>query len=733
MKLLISFCCFFALKQVVAQVEVYDVMTNLAIADAVIRFEGQEPAHTNAVGIFPVSADLIGHRFTVEAKGHEAFSDTLRNRKTIVYLVPVANSLEEFVITGQLSATTADQSVQKIRVIDRKAIDAKGAVNLRDMLQTELNIRINQDQMLGSGLSLQGLSGQNVKILLDGVPVIGRQDGEIDLSQINLANIERIEIIEGPSSVKYGSDALAGTINLISRKQAAKGIKVTATAYYESIGNYNTDLSLSSKLGPGTVQIYGQRNYFGGWSASDPFFSLPQSKVADSGRFQSWKPKLQYQAGINYSFRVKRMQFRPYAEYFQELIYNKGLPRAPYYATAFDDYYNTRRSNAGINFDIPIGKQLKFSGVAAYNLYTRVKNTYVKNLNTLEQNLSATVSDQDTSGFTALMSRGTVTRITTTKRLNFEAGYDINYESGSGQRILGNRQVIAETAVFGNVEYRAKWLTVRPGARLTSNSRFGFAATPALNFRAALKQWSFRGGVSSGFRSPSIKELYMDFVDINHNIHGNTNLKPEESMHYQVWISRKNKKTGGISFDANAYYQHIRNRISLAMASDGVTYSYFNLDETDILGSQGIAELRVKKHYFKAGTGYVGTRSNLTTSKYSFSSEVTANALLDFGVIRFGAFYKYTGKAVTYTQAEDGSIQASRMKDYSLLDLSASRDFFKKKLTVTLGGKNILNVRQVGTSGTTATVHSSSTTSVPVGCGTSVYIKLQINLQTNGK
>merc|ERR1711965_356759 len=97
------------------------------------------------------------------------------------------------------------------------------AVTLKDVLVNQNNIRVAQDNVLGSSMSLQGMSGQNIKILIDGIPVIGRLNGNIDISQINLNTIERIEIIEGPLSVNYGTDALAGTINLISQKNKKNG------------------------------------------------------------------------------------------------------------------------------------------------------------------------------------------------------------------------------------------------------------------------------------------------------------------------------------------------------------------------------------------------------------------------------------------------------------------------------------------------------------------------------
>ena len=131
--------------------------------------------------------------------------------------------LETFVITAQYEETSKEKAVNKIRVINREKIDALAAVNLGDVLKNELNVRLSQDNVLGTFMSLQGISGQNVKILVDGIPVIGKLNGSIDVSQINLNDIERIEIVEGPLSVNYGTDALAGTINLITKKKNNDG------------------------------------------------------------------------------------------------------------------------------------------------------------------------------------------------------------------------------------------------------------------------------------------------------------------------------------------------------------------------------------------------------------------------------------------------------------------------------------------------------------------------------
>lgn len=668
-------------------------------------------------------------------KTPDFLTEQVRLRKyesRIIYLVSSVEELDEFVVTGQLSQRTSDQSVQKARIIDRAVIDAKGAVNLKDVLQSELNIRISQDQVLGSGMSLQGMNGQNIKILIDGVPIIGRLDGEIDLSQINLSTIERIEIIEGPSSVSFGSNALAGTINLITKKREKAGQQIQLNSYFETVGNYNLDGRFTTTIRKSQLQLFGQRNYFDGWINSDPFYDLPKEKIADSNRYQSWKPKLQYQAGIKWLIPIKRMTLTPYADYFHETIHNKGLPRAPYFNTAFDDYYRTERFNQGLIIDAPFNRKFKLQGVIAFNYYQRIKNTYLKNLNTLDQQLTLTAGDQDTTRFSSLMSRMSWVKHQKEDLFNYELGYDFTHETANGKRILDTHQTITEVALFSNCELEWKKLIIRPGLRYTYNSGYKSALTPALNLKYDVLKWIFRAGIANGFRSPTIKELYIDFVDINHTIQGNVQLKPEQSMHYQLWIETK-RFIGkhSLFIDVNGYYQQVDQKIALAQSTLGTSYSYFNLANFEVIGFQSVIDFKPNKHQLKAGFAYVGSKSDLTTNGYAFSPEftLTTSVLWKKPNIQFTAFYKYTGRVLTYLQTEDEEPIITFMNDYQMLDVNATRECWNKKIIVSIGAKNLFNVQQVGTENSTGT-HTSSSTSTPIGWGRSVYIKLQVNLHS---
>ena len=101
-------------------------------------------------------------------------------------------------VTGQLNPTAKNNAIQDIIIINNKTIKSNLFNNLGDLLKYQSNFTLSNDNILGSSILMQGVSGQNVKILIDGIPVIGRLNGNIDVSQINLSNIDKIEIIKGP-------------------------------------------------------------------------------------------------------------------------------------------------------------------------------------------------------------------------------------------------------------------------------------------------------------------------------------------------------------------------------------------------------------------------------------------------------------------------------------------------------------------------------------------------------
>ncbi|MFK7931397.1 MAG: TonB-dependent receptor plug domain-containing protein [Myxococcota bacterium] len=121
------------------------------------------------------------------------------------------------VVTGLGQEEDASRAVHHTRVIDGDMLRASGAQTVADALETESGVQV-VDGVGGTGIQLQGLDPEHTLILIDGIRVGGRVGGTLDLRRINVADIEQIEIVEGPSATLYGSDAMAGVVHIRTRR-----------------------------------------------------------------------------------------------------------------------------------------------------------------------------------------------------------------------------------------------------------------------------------------------------------------------------------------------------------------------------------------------------------------------------------------------------------------------------------------------------------------------------------
>lgn len=671
--------------------------------------------------------------FKILSPGHHPFIDSIQlNEKKICILQIKSTELNQVVVTAQIGATKVENAVQKITVLSREMIESKGAVNLKDLLQNEMNIRVGQDQVLGSSITMKGIGGEGVKILIDGVPVIGRNDGNIDLSQLNLANIERVEIIEGPLSVNYGSNAIAGTINLITKKSKKPGHQISFGSYYETSGHYNLNSAYNLTKAKHSINLHFGRNYFDGWNDGDPWLSYPKSTNADSSRYKSWKPKEQFAYGLRYSFSAKKFQINPYFDGFKETITNKGFPRPPYQIIAFDEIYLTNRINSGLSFNSKFDKTIQVKGILSYNYYNRIKNTFVKDLTSLKQTLTDVQDDQDTSTFQSYFARINLTKFKMNAKINYELGVELNHENGKGTRLIDKNQNLGDYALYGIMEWNPlKSIILNPGLRFNYNTVYGAVAVPSINIKFSKKHHSIRTSYAKGFRTPSLKELYLDFVDINHNLSGNPDLQPETSNHFQIWytFSDSIKKTA-IKWEVNPYFQQISNKISLAQFDETTSYSYFNLDEYQSAGVQTSLQVIYKKLNLKCGFNYLGIASGVGSNNFYYSPEFTSSASYKLSKIPVSihAFYKYTGSVQNFTMNDDGTIDEYYLDKYHLLDIQFNFSLWKDHISLNIGAKNLLNVKNIASIGSSG-AHSGSTFS-PIGVGRTYYTSLNIQLKT---
>lgn len=659
---------------------------------------------------------------------YATFADTLRSTSPSMMgaqtwtlrLHADDQAADHIVVTGQFRPTQSGESLHQVRVISGEEIEARGAQTLRDLMSSEINVRINQDNILGSGLNIQGLSGQNVKILVDGVPVVGRVGGNIDISQLPLNNIERVEIVEGPLSVAYGTDALGGVVNLITNRKIPTNLSAEATAYHESVGTWNFDGNIGLLFDQGRIQLSGGRYFFGG-------FSRP-----DTSRARKWKPREQYFLDWSGTWYSGTFALEYNGKYFNEYILNRGMPRAPYGETAFDETYKTQRLTNRIQGRGTIGAgRVEFS--AALSDYTRRRNTWFKDLVTLEEQLTPLAEDQDTTGFRSWNIRGTYSGNIIDDVLAWQGGTDINLDQATGDRIESGEQAVEDYALFGSVRYMpAANVAVQPGLRYAWNSEYDAPLIPSLNIRYAPQPTlTLRASYARGFRAPSLQDLYFFFVDINHNIQGNQELLAEVSDNFSASLSwEKNRSDHRLGLSLSGFYNDISNLITLANVQ-GDLYSYENIGTYRSTGWNLTGEYGDRSASLAISGGMIGRYNALSQSEsapeFSFSPEVTlAGQWKITGIADWAVDYKYTGSLPSYGLTNDGELTEQSVEDYHTLNSSLSRAFFDDLLTLRAGVKNLFDVTDVKTSAESQGAHSSSASSLPVSWGRTFFLNLTV-------
>ena len=658
----------------------------------------------------------------------ESYSDTLfpEQNKLDITLTYKDTRLNEVVVTSQYLPRSSDQIVEATKIITREQIDSRASNSLDELLEQEAGIRISQDQVLGSSMTMNGMSGQNIKFLLDGVPVIGRLDGDIDISQLLLSNVERIEIINGPMSAMYGTDAAGGVVNIISKPMVSSKYSGNINMYHESTGHYNLDGGAGFQTGNSSFQFNAGRNFFQGWSS------------LDSGRYDQWKPKEQVFGGLTYRYVKNKYSIGLQSNILHETVTNKGPSRiTPYYAYAFDEYYKTIRFSNKLTGSYTL---TPFSGVdisIARSDYKRIKNTWRKDMVSLEESLIPNDDMHDTTLFNAWNIRTKFGKQDENALLNYQVGIDFNIEAAKGSRFVNSTENISDYAVFSTLEYKAnKKLVIRPAIRFAYNSNYKAPVVPSLAFLYHLSEpIQIRLSYGRGFRAPGIKELYLYFVDINHNIKGNDQLLPEFSDNFYLAVSHTcAKEKVSLTSELGFYHNSIRNMITLAQPDlSNSLFTYINIGNFSSHGINAKSEIRYQNYNLGLGFSYTG-RSNIYADSGNFDSYIYNP---DFSVntgyhiqklsLSVNVFYKFNGKIPGYGIASDNSIYQFYNDSYSLMDVVVRKSLLKGIVDLGVGIKNVFDVTDIR-SASDGSTHSSSNNYQAVGTGQSFFINLKIKL-----
>jgi outer membrane receptor for ferrienterochelin and colicins len=681
----------------------------------------------------PVTADVLqgGVILHVSFVGFMPWIDTVRTATVRCLLEPEATRLAPFVVTGQYAPGSIEGAVQKIRVIDAQRITRMAAQNLGDALRDQLNIRLAQDNVLGSSLSMQGLGGENVKVLVDGVPVAGRQNGNVDLSQIDLTGIERIELVEGPLSVNYGTNALGGTINLITRKSGAAPASMRASAYAEHIGRLNTTITGSRRWGRSEVLLNAGRNLFLGWDPRQSSLPELRAQAADTNRYQQWKPREQYFARANYGWRSERWTFGWKGEGLHDRIIDRGMPRAPYFELALDAAYVTARLDNALFAEGRLGAHGRLNTLVAHNRYARARTTWLRDLTTLDEELSQAEGAHDTTRFTLTNVRAVYGSASDSARVRYELGIDANLETGSGDRMDGKRE-IGDYAVFASAEWRpVESITIRPGARYAYNTRYAAPLIPSLNARWRITQrFTARASYAEGFRAPSLKEQHLYFVDVNHDIAGNPDLNAERSRSASAGLSYRHAKDRVVyTSEVTGFRNDVRDLITLAQLN-GASFTYANIGRLRTCGGSIGAGWDNGHWMVSVGAALTLRKDALDDPAWASTPELRASMTRQWLKHGWSAsiFWKHQGEQPTYAIALDGNVQRGSIAAFHLADATVTKQLWSKQLALSAGCKDLFDVRNLNAT-LSSGVHDAGTGAVPMTTGRTFFVRVELDLK----
>lgn len=653
--------------------------------------------------------------------------------------------LDEVVVTGQFETQSIKHSVFRVRTISATQIRQKGATSVENILNSQLGVRFSNDLTLGeSDIELMGMSGQNVKVLVDGIPVIDRGASKQSLSHIDVNNISRIEIVEGPMSVIYGTDALAGVVNIITKKNHEKrNLTISARIQEESAGKeyqafrqegtHNGNLAIDWTEDRWKARLSGSKNNFGGWKGNSP------------GRTLDWSPKDQWFTSLGLGYQTEAVSIHYGADFLHEDIYTPG-PLNETNLRAVDKNYLTKRLNHVLKSEWKNHGRLSIQSSLSHQNYQR--DTRTERLDFINGSSEPTsgAGEQDKAAFTSTMFRTTV-QYALSETINLQPGFDIQRNSGSGERIMGS-PTITDYAFFLSSELRlSNALTLRPGLRFIKNSVYDAPPViPSLNAKLRLNNsLDLRAAYARGFRSPALRELFFTFVDANHSIAGNEALEAELSNSFNSYLTWYGSSASNIRFRSTigGFYNQFQNLITLGtLPGNASANTYINIEEFRTAGASLENQFTWKNFSGTLGISYIGRYNRLSANEQSvpgmlWSPEASTELHYELPEWEAGInlFYKFNGKRpsyeVTSTAAEQTSITRTAIDPYHIADLTINKNL-TSAVSLTGGIRNLFDITKIQNSATgEGAAHASESGQIPVSYGRSYFLGLTFQWSKN--
>ncbi len=417
--------------------------------------------------------------------------------------------LETIVITAARREQRLKDAVVPTEVISRAEIERTGASDVAALLQQFTGMQLDGGVASfggvggGQGIMLQGMDSRRVLILVDGQQVVGRVNGDLDLSRFPLAGVERIEVVKGPQSTLYGSEAIGGVVNIVTRP--ARG-ETSAEAQVLAGNRGRLDATAGGRRAQGKLRLAADASL----RSSDLAVGIPGDLGTRNERWTAM-PAVEYRASDAWTLRSSALVSEQSQRYrFGQL-----------FRFVDDQQIGGRASGEwrrGATRLTPLVHLSRFDHLERASTGSRpVRGS----------------GDRDVQS----LLEAEVTGTTLLRSAVVDAGVEARRERITSDRIPGDARVLDAVEGYAQLTTARGPVTLVPGLRLVEHSVFGgFAAPRVAAMWRPRAELALRGSVGRGFRAPDFKELYLSFANpaIGYAVVGNPDLRPERSTSLQL-------------------------------------------------------------------------------------------------------------------------------------------------------------------------------------------------------
>ena len=686
---------------------------NDPIANVIIASNDGNFTRTNREGYFMISVDTIGPQ-DISFK-HIAYKNktiTLDSRtKDLKIIVLDQNFLtnDEIVVTSRRKETKIKDSPILIHIINESEIKETSYSNIEELIEFAMpNVQAVNDNHGMQDIKIQGLNSKYIMFLVDGRKISSEFAGNIDFSSFNVNNIDRIEIVRGGLSTVYGSGAMGGVVNIIT-KNANNPIWLSYNSFYDSPKQFSNafNFGFNQKKITYCFSIV-HKNSKGYDLTKDDFNSGATFEINKTQEeFQS----INFESNIKYSLNKSSFLNIDYKNYFkninkyefisnntylqpelpkfrQEMLslsYNKIFKnkssilifyqienhRKSYY---FPYYYSSLPSTANLNPEMD-GKTILWSKPITNN--TSIIYNWDYNNHSILTGIERL--DQSYSSYNIYSNNGSLQIRSIFDQDKSKFSRDISFF------ILDNYK----SKNFPEIDY---------GIRLNHNSKYNFKLSPSFSVKNTIKNYIYRLNYSQSYRSPSLKELYYSFGDHpgGFPIIGNNKLKPSTSSYYSFSIESLKRRSNSLELYFNNVTNMIANRFEEFSDSDPtIVYKYHNYKNVNLYGFHlNILFFPTDKTEFRSTYSFTDSNSDYDDiqdgiSKHSLNLEFKYK-LNDLSRIIFST--KYNSNKTIDVSLEDANNQRTEiiLPQYYIVNLSYFKSFNSKNY-IKFGVKNLFD------------------------------------------